>query len=298
MIDVTQSDAGTSQNAQDIDIADAYAKAIASLEAWRQQGTLDTEISAAVPLTELLAPDAVLLPQRWLLTVEDPDKNKHLVEDVYASYSALADAAQQQPELPALLSVAEASQVVPLRALTEVGTVVRGDFSSTRSSAADTTSSPKVQVVTMGTVRTGRSEERTSSARTAKKSPVATQTGDILITTTGPRINACVWDEEGLAVDKNVTILRDLSQAWDPYYVASQITAESNQAMLTGITIKRVDAKHLLVAQLSPEAQQAIGQAVRDYSAFANAARNTAAKAEEHLAALQNSVSSGTIAPA
>jgi len=98
-------------------------------------------------------------------------------------------------------------------------------------------------------------------------------------------------------VDKNVTILRDVSPAWDPYYVASQITAENNQAMLTGITIKRVDVKQLLVAQLSLEAQQAIGQAVRDYSAFADAARNTATKAEEHLAALQNSVSSGTVSP-
>ncbi|MGP5600018.1 N-6 DNA methylase [Glutamicibacter arilaitensis] len=297
MIDTAQAAAGTIQNAKDTDVADAYAKAIASLEAWRQQGTPDSEISAAVPLTELLAPDAVLLPQRWLLTVEAPDKNKHVVEEVNASYRALADAVQQQPELPSLLPVAETPQAAPLHALTEVGTVVRGDFSSTRNSAADTTTSPKVQVVTIGTVRNGHSEERTSPARTAKKSPVTTQAGDILITTTGP-INARVWDEEGLAVDKNVTILRDFSPAWDPYYVASQITAENNQAMLTGITIKRVDVKQLLVAQLSLEAQQAIGQAVRDYSAFADAARNTATKAEEHLAALQNSVSSGTVSPA
>lgn len=296
MIDVSQLELVTGQSQPGADSASAYAKAISSLEAWRQSSTADSEVSVAVPVADLLAPDAVLLPQRWLLSAGSTADSKHLLEDVNATHKALLRAVQQQPDVPAPTPLFETPDVIPHRAVTEVGEVIRGDFYSPKSSVIDVNTSQKVQVVTMRTVRDGRVEERqTSATTTMKKSPVRTQPGDILITTTGTRIDARVWDEGGQAVDKNVSIVRGLSPAWDPHFVAYQLTAESNQALLTGITVKRVDAKQLVIAQLPLEAQRALGQAFRKFAAISDTARQTAVKADEHLTALLNAVSSGTV---
>ncbi|WPR65422.1 N-6 DNA methylase [Glutamicibacter protophormiae] len=296
MIDVSQLELVTGQNQPGADSASAYAKAISSLEAWRQSGTADHEVSIAVPVAELLAPDAVLLPQRWLLSTGGPADSKHLIENVNATHTALLRTAQKQPEVPAPMPLSEASGVIHHRAVTEIGEVIRGDFYTPKNSANDADTSLKIQVVTMRTVRDGLVEERQANATTnMKKSPVRTQPGDILIATTGTRINACVWDEGGQAVDKNVSIVRGLGSAWDPHFVAFQLTAENNQAMLTGITIKRVDAKQLVIAQLPLEDQRVLGQTFRKFAAVSDTARQTAAMADEHLAALLDAVSSGAV---
>lgn len=296
MIDVSQLELVTGQNQPGADSASAYAKAISSLEAWRQSGTADHEVSVAVPVAELLAPDAVLLPQRWLLSTGGTADSKHLINDVNATHAALIRAAQKQPDVPVPMPLFETSDVIHHRAITEVGEVIRGDFYSPKSFANDADTFQKVQLVTMRTVRNGLVEERQANATTTmKKSPVRTQPGDILITTTGTRIDARVWEEGGQAVDKNVSIVRGLGSAWDPHFVAYQLTAENNQAMLTGITIKRVDAKQLVIAQLPLEDQRALGQAFREFAALSDTARQTAAKADEHLAALLNAISSGTV---
>jgi hypothetical protein len=151
------------------------------------------------------------------------------------------------------------------------------------------------RVVTLESVRTGEPKELPVMTERLRKTPLRTQEGDILVTSLGSRVEARVFREAGLEVDRNVSIVRGLGNAWDPDFVAQQLMAKHNQAMLSGATIKRVDVKQLLIPQLPIEIQREVGRIFREFSAFSEASRQAADTAGTYISALREAISTGTI---
>lgn len=128
-----------------------------------------------------------------------------------------------------------------------------------------------------------------------RKTPVWTQEGDIMVTSLGSRVEARVCYEAGLEVDRNVSIVRGLGNAWDADFVAQQLMAKHNQAMLSGATIKRVDIKQLLIPQLPIQVQREAGRIFREFSAFSEASKQATDEAGAYIHALREAISTGTV---
>jgi predicted DNA-binding transcriptional regulator AlpA len=299
MVDVANMVTGEPQKRSDReqDIAKSFKHAIAAVHAWRNGGDGSTEVSIAVSLADLMAPDAVLTPQRWLASLGEVTERdvESFVTDVEGARLAWAESQAKQPPVPGPASV-KVVEPVPLRTVPELGLqVIRGDYVRSKPDLNEESSSPTTRVITLKSLRTGEPEELPLMAERVRKYPLRTLEGDVLVSSVGSRVNARVCREVGLEVDRNVTIVRGLGQAWDADFVAQQLMSDHNQAMLTGVTVLRVDVKQLLLPQLPLNVQREAGRVFREFTEFAGAARQSADRAEAYLAALRNATASGTL---
>lgn len=299
MVDVSQMDSEEDRrdSRRERDFTQVFNQVSSAVEAWRSGSDGISEVSIAVPIADLMAPDATLMPQRWMASMTELSEEdlSSLVHGVGAAKDVWTRAVEEQPRPPSAKYVKKATEDVPLRPLPELGlVVVRGDYirpkQDVEESEDDTT-----RVVTLESVRTGVPKELPVMTERLRKTPVRTQEGDILVTSLGSRVDARVCREAGLEVDRNVSIVRGLGNAWDADFVAQQLMANHNQAMLSGATIKRVDVKQLLIPQLPIEIQHEAGRIFREFSAFAEASKQAIDKAGAYISALREAISTGTV---
>lgn len=299
MVDVSQIDSEEDRQGsrRERDFTQVFERAISAVEAWRSGGDGVSEVSIPVPLADLMAPDATLMPQRWLASMTElsEDDLSSLIQHVGATKENWTRTMAEQASPPSAAYVKKSTEEVPLRPLPELGlVVVRGDYIRPKQDMEDPEDGT-TRVVTLESVRTGEPKELPVMTERLRKTPVRTQEGDILVTSLGSRVEARVFREAGLEVDRNVSIVRGLGNAWDPDFVAQQLMAKHNQAMLSGATIKRVDVKQLLIPQLPIKIQREVGRIFREFSAFSEASRQAADKAGTYISALREAISTGTI---
>jgi hypothetical protein len=299
MVDVSQIDSEEDRrdSRRERDFTEVFKKAINAVEAWRNGSDGTSEVSIAVPIADLMAPDATLMPQRWLasLTELSEEDVSSLIQGVGAAKDIWTRTMEEQTRPPSAASVKKSTNEVPLRPLPELGLVViRGDYIRPKQEMEDPEDGT-ARVVTLESVRTGEPKELPAMTERLRKTPVRTQEGDILVTSLGSRVDARVCHEAGLEVDRNVNIVRGLGNAWDADFVAQQLMAKHNQAMLSGATIKRVDIKQLLIPQLPIEIQREAGRIFREFSVFSEASKQALDRAGTYINALREAISTGTV---
>lgn len=274
---------------------EAYEAALEILSGWRNGGTGATEISVEVPREKLLAPDALPTPQSWLAALSplSEDRVEETAEKVQQAATAWEEIVQQWELPPDASSLSSRTEAVPLRPVSEFALCIpRGTYSKPKQSAPED-SAPPVKVYTLNSVRSGRPELLPGQPTRGPK-PVLTESGDILVTNIGRKIITLVCKEEGAEVDRNLGLVRPAKNAWDADFLAEQLMADHNQAMLTGATVQRVDIRHLLVPILPLEEQKAAGAIFGKFARFAEHAKEAAEQADRYLSAVRNALASGS----
>lgn len=275
-----------------------FSQAIDAVVSWRKSGNELSGISVAVPLVDLMAPDAALVPQRWIASMSElsDESIESIASKVEVARLGLLPDLSEEREIPNTLALEKAAEPVILRALPELGLeILRGDYSRLKADSDEPDEESAVPVVTMRTVRSGCIEELPMLVTRTRKNPLRTMAGDVLVASLGPRIQARVWHEAGLEVDRNVFVIRGLGHAWDADFVAQQLMSNHNQAMQTGASVNRVDVRQLLIPPLQLEAQRQIGQVFREINNFADAARQAAEKAELYVQTLRDAIGTGAL---
>lgn len=274
---------------------DSYGSAIQILSDWRDGGNGATDISVEVPKERLLAPDAVPTPQSWLAALSPLSENRveQVAKMVQKSAAALEETARSWEAPPSVKDLYISTHSTPLRPISEVMLCIpRGSYTKPKDAAAENSAAPG-RVLTLSSLRSGRPELLpVLTSRTTK--PVIAEQGDILVANVGRKIITLVCDEGGAEVDRNLGLVRPSKNEWDADFLAQQLMADHNQAMLSGTTVQRVDIRHLLVPTLPLEEQKAAGDIIRSLMRFVDQTRNASVQAEEYMSAVRNALASGS----
>lgn len=281
-------------NTTDTQQWEAYASAIQILSAWRDGENGATDISVEVPKEKLLAPDAVPTPQSWLAALSplSEDRVEQVAKKVQKAAAALEETIRtgELPPSPKDLSVTIGS--IPLRPISEIMLCIpRGSYTQPKNASTEKSATP-LKVYTLTSLRSGKPELLPGQATRTTK-PVIAERGDILVANVGRKIITLVCEEEGAEVDRNLGLVRPAENAWDADFLAQQLMADHNQAMLSGATVQRVDIRHLLVPTLPLGEQKAAGDIIRRFMRFADHAKSAAEHAEQYLSAVRNALATG-----
>lgn len=202
---------------------------------------LDSTFATAVPVTDLLAPDATLMPNRWTQNEEESFTPNQWRDRVRASYEDAQSASQSVGALPTLEVVAaeEDFDRVTLGELQKAGKIqiIKGRYAE----RAEDEDGPSFPMLTVRQVRPG----STISIHEAEKVPQSPATaaqlirnGDVVIYLDGSAVKARVWREDGWVLGRFMQIVRTVSDDWVPEYVAGSIGSPANERFLMGTAIK------------------------------------------------------------
>jgi type I restriction-modification system DNA methylase subunit len=277
---------------------EAYKSVIQNLSAWRDGGSGATGISVEVPREKLLSPDAVPTPQSWLAALSplSEDRVEQVAEKVRQVATAWEEAVRGWDLPPSARTLTpQTAEAVPLRPISELALCIpRGTYSKPKESESED-SAPPLKVYTLSSLRSGKAEILPGHSTRGTKS-VTTEPGDILVANVGRSIITLVCKEEGAEVDRNLGLVRPAKNVWDADFLAQQLMADHNQAMLSGVTVQRVDIRHLLVPALPLEEQEAAGNIIRQFMQFTERAKAASEQADQYISALRNALASGSFA--
>ena len=260
---------------------------------------LDPTFAVAVPVTELLAPDATLVPSRWLSTPEESlDSNdwKRLAE---SNYEAATSATTQRPSLPQLSfeTVESKPTKVSIGELTK-----RGALQIMRGRHFDRASSPTDQTYPIMTVREARSvspDAELATERTEIEPATTAQLvlpGDVLVYQDRDTITARVWLNEGWVLGRFMQAIRIGSQDWDAHYLAAAISHPINvRHQLDGSGRTHFKLNDFEIVIQPREAQLAAKVVATQFDATAAELQTAAKQVADARAEVLNAITSGLV---
>jgi hypothetical protein len=203
-----------------------------------------------VPVLELLAGDAVLIPSRWLYEAElvDPDV---VIGRVAQSQQSLEQAhahVRRQPLRAILAPTDEPPARIRVGELIDSGAAVLVRPTRVKTEQFGDEGLP---VWLPGDVREPwRREEEPRFVNPALVDPRSiTEPGDIVLTTIGS-LRTRVDEEGGHVLGTSLQALRLDPERFNAHVVAALLTSEPNRRLLTGTTIPRVDVRELEIPHL------------------------------------------------
>jgi hypothetical protein len=202
---------------------------------------LDPTVASAVPVTDLLAPDATLMPNRWTETVVDSLSHDQWRDKVRDTYTEALDASESVEQLPDLEIVAteEEFRRTTLGELQKAGTIqiVKGRYAE----RIEEVEGPSYAMLTVKQVRPD-SNVSVDDAEKVPQSPATSaqlvQPGDVVVYPDGSTVRARVWREEGWVLGRFMQIVRLGSDRWTPEYLAASINNPANERFLIGTAIR------------------------------------------------------------
>jgi hypothetical protein len=225
---------------------------------------------ARVDIRDLLADDAVLQPNRWIV---QPDVEGNDLSGRYTG--AVRDLKETAARLATATVPAEsgvhfsAPRIVTVKEISHQGVASLKQGRIVRSEAEIL----GLSIVTSSDIRNGlpvMDKANKNSSKTESPQHVVTETGDVLVTTTNT-IRAVVDLQGGRFLANGVYRLRLDTTRCNPAYVAFCLQAQWNQDQLMGSGILRADIKSLEIPLIPLDEQQ---QVVALLSAMADAQRD------------------------
>lgn len=272
-----------------------------ALAAWhREQRTPDHHKHVAVPVLDLLAPDATLNPVAQVppeLPGGVTDPLRHLQEHA----ATLSRYRRQLSELPELDFANLRAGTAGTDTVTVGQLLDQGQLALYRGSKVDRDhlGDEGEPVVTAAAVR-----DPLARLHSHKVPPEAvagkltrTEPGDVLVVAEGSKIAARVDPDGGALVVAPVQVLR-LGRSWLlREYLAAALTNPLNHRFMTGMGIPRANIKDLEIRLLPPEAQHIVVEHVRQLGMLSILGRGIADIADTVAEMLIASTGIGAVTP-
>lgn len=250
--------------------------------------------ATTVPVLELLAGDAPLVPARWLYEPQLIDVSA-LIDRVERAQRDLEDAHKQLSEHAApvvsLRPAAEPRGSTRVRELIELGQAELLRPARIKTEAFGDEGAP-VWLPADVNEPWRRDEQPRFVDPELVDSRSITQPGDIVFTTVGG-IRTRVDDEGGHVLGTSLQALRLAPKTLDPHAVAALLTNEPNRRLLTGTTIPRVNVLELEVPRIDRATATRIRQILRSLEKEQDVATAVAVRAESLRQSLVDAVASG-----
>lgn len=198
----------------------------------------DPGTAVAVPVTDLLAPDATLLPNRWTETPVETVSPRTWTDRLETTYQEAARAIKRLPALPTAHFEPDESAYrrIKIGELLSSGTaeLVRGRYIERTDQATGRLRMLNVRIARQGAAL--ESDELEFVADTPATRPQLVRPGDVLIYPDGDRVAATVWNEEGWVLGRFMQSLRLTDQFWNREYVAASLASSANARFLIELT--------------------------------------------------------------
>lgn len=237
-------------------------RGIAAFRAWADNvdTPLDPSFAVAVPVTDLLAPDATLVPSRWITAPEDHlDAGgwKRQTEQSYRAATASLDPSVHLPSVAIEPSKRPANKTTVGELLKRGSvTVVRGRHIDRYDGGAG-----NYPILTVRDARVSRPDQEQATDRVAAGPATEAQLvlpGDVLVYPDGDRVQARVWTEPGWVIGRFMQVIRIHNDSLNPHFVAASISSPFNQRhLIEGNVRTHFDLLDFEIAVVPPEAQRA-----------------------------------------
>jgi len=260
--------------------------------------TLDSTFAVAVPVTDLLAPDATLLPSKWTTIKEDGidgETWKRRVDTCNEAANASLGSQQQLPKI-SVQPRAEAPGRITVGELMNQGavTIIRGRHMERHHGDEESLAILTVKDARSMQPDSAAAEERVASDPASVAQLV--QPGDVLVYPDKDSVVARVWNDTGWVIGRFMQVIRIVDNAWDAHYLAAAINNPTNARHLReGVARTHFTLTEFEIVMLDREAQKVAAQIDRQYeeltAQLAKASDAVALARTETLTAL----SSGTV---
>jgi hypothetical protein len=267
-----------------------------TLAAWRlhpDQFQPTAGFSTSVPVLELLAGEAALVPSRWLYAPELIDAPA-MIERVEEAQRQLA-AARTRIAYPAppfsLTPAGELPTSIRVRELIELGQAQLLRPARVKTDAFGEEGLPVWLPADVNEPWKRDEEPRFIDPALIDPRSI-TEPGDIVFTTIGG-IRTRVDDEGGHVLGTSLQALRLAPHTSDPHAVAALLTSEPNRRLLTGTTIPRVNVLELELPRLDPAQATRMADILQTLEAELQTANAVAAGADTLRQALVDAIATG-----
>jgi hypothetical protein len=137
---------------------------------------------------------------------------------------------------------------------------------------------------------------------TPTEEAVLVREGDVVVPVLGGGAIARVIDDTtaGVALGRNLTLLRPDPTVLDPWFLAGFLrgTANNRQASSYASTVTRLDVRRIQLPRVSLTEQRRYGTSFRDLAAFEEALRLATSLGEQLVQGLYDGLTEGSVAPA
>lgn len=275
-------------------------KGVAAFMRWMDDAgaTIDPTFAVAVPVIDLLAPDATLLPSRWISAEEDSLDAGDWKHRVDVSYQVALEMLGRDLHLPGIAIAPNftAPERTTIGELVKRGVlaIVRGRHMERYDGSAES-----YPIMSVRDVRARRLDLESVSDRAATGPSVEAQLvqpGDVLVYPDGDKVVARVWQESGWVLGRFMQVLRIADGAWNAHYLAAAINSPTNIRYLVG----GVSRTHFNLADFDVVVQSASDQRMAQsmeegLEDLATRLAESAAAVQDVKAEMLNAVASGLV---
>lgn len=213
-----------------MDLVDVY-------RAWLKDeaAALDSTVAASVPVTELLAPDATLLPSRWTQNPIEQKTARDWIREASSAYETAQTAFRHVGTFPSI-ALGEATSHWPATALEVLQK--SGRITLIRGRHAERVTDKTVRafpVLTVKHVRSGANLESLPTELTPQVDVTAAQLvepGDVIVYLDRDIISARIWHESGWVLGRFMQLIRINDASLNSRYLAAAIANPANQRLL------------------------------------------------------------------
>jgi predicted DNA-binding transcriptional regulator AlpA len=263
-----------------------------------ERAALDPTFAVSVPVTDLLAPDATLLPSRWNTIEEESRGASDWIQRVETSYQAAEQALNGQFKLPKI--TAALNQMTP-DTLTISDLTKRGSISVLRGRHTERHhgSGESYPVLSVREARNLRPDQDSASDRAEAISSTTSQLvlpGDVLVYPDGDDVVARVWTEPGWVLGRFMQAIRILDDSWNAHYLAAALNSPTNARHILG----GISRTHFNLPEFTVVAQGASDQRLAQliderFAALAAHLAESSAAVEKAKTEILNALATGLV---
>lgn len=270
----------------------------AGARAWKHwtanpQAELDPSVAVAVPVIDLLAPDATLLPSKWTTIAEESISGSEWAQRAKAAQNKAVGTVQAGLALPTVELVAATAHRPKLTFgdLQRRGdiAIIKGRHMERDRDSEDTLPLLSVREARQQSPDPEAAAERVAADETAESQLV--QPGDVLVYPDKDEVVARVWDDSGWVLGRFMQAVRVTDNSWNPHYLAAAINNPSNARHLRdGVVRTHFKLADFEIFEANDKLQQAAERIDRQFASvelrLVNAADTVEVARREILAAI------------
>lgn len=201
-----------------------------------ERAPLDPTFAVSVPVTDLLAPDATLVPSRWITIEEESRSPSDWIQRVETSYQAAEHTLSGGFSVPRI--TATPNQTTP-ETLTISDLKKRGSIGVLKGRHMEryNGSGESYPILSVREARSSRPDQDSASDRAEAVPSTMSQLvlpGDVLVYPDGDDVVARVWTEPGWVLGRFMQAIRILDDSWNAHYLAAALNSPTNARHLLG----------------------------------------------------------------